>query len=90
MVKILQIRLKKTTKKIKLQRFLSEICQFSSISVQEELTISETFFAILLTEILIDERKEVFSPHKKVSQDLTEKKQDLTKMSKNLMVLTEI
>ena len=29
-------------------------------------------------------------PHKKVSQDLTEKKQDLTEMSIILMVLTEI
>ena len=29
-------------------------------------------------------------PHKKVSRDLTEKKQDLTKMSIILMVLTEI
>ena len=29
-------------------------------------------------------------PHKKLSRDLTEKKQDLTKMSIILMVLTEI
>ena len=29
-------------------------------------------------------------PHKKVSQDLTKKKQDLTEMSIILMVLTEI
>ena len=29
-------------------------------------------------------------PHKKVSRDLTEKKQDLTEMSIILMVLTEI
>ena len=29
-------------------------------------------------------------PHKKVSQDLTEKKQDLTQMSTILMALTEI
>ena len=29
-------------------------------------------------------------PHKKVNQDLTEKKQDLTKMSIIFMVLTEI
>ena len=30
------------------------------------------------------------SPHKKVSQDLTEKKQDLTEMSTILMVLAKI
>ena len=30
------------------------------------------------------------NPHKKVSQDLTKKKQDLTEMSIILMVLTEI
>ena len=32
----------------------------------------------------------VDTPHRKVSRDLTEKKQDLTEMSIILMVLTEI
>ena len=49
-----------------------------------------TFFKRIYFQIAQEEFKQPIIPHKKVSWDLTEKKQDLTEVSIVLMVLTEI
>ena len=53
------VKMLNNAKKIKLNTFFSQICQFI-ISVFQKISESENFIAKLISKILIDNRKGVF------------------------------
>ena len=71
-----------------LEGIANEICPNTDISMG--LLIGANCAEALEPKEVISSRESGPCPHKKVSQDLTKKKQDLTKICIILMILTEI